>query len=260
MFFYRNIYDGINFLQRGEKCDIIRDVKVLFCDVIAIVMLFHIHLVRVFSCLLGIKFTYMVVVHCISILILCNFINQRRQMFSHKFSTMVTTLLNGMGITREVLANESERKVVKGYKYQLDNIFQAAFSTKYVIKGSEYNSVLFEEDNTSSLMKALAEVKDVSKVRLVTTLKKAQKITLMVGQSQTIVSQDEFLNIPIGDVLTIGRGDCDIQEARFENAKEMIRFGFNLSVSRMHCIVYREKSSLWRVLDTSSFGTSLILG
>ena len=45
-------------MQRVEKCDIIEDVKVLLCDVVAIVMLFHILLVRDFSYPLGIKFTY----------------------------------------------------------------------------------------------------------------------------------------------------------------------------------------------------------
>ena len=173
----------------------------------------------------------------------------------------MTQSLNEKGILREVIAKKSIKNVVAGQKYPLQRIDHYACVTQYQVADMEYNSVLFEEDLSSPLMKALGEVKEGNELKLVATLKRAQVINLAVGQYQTIITPEELLGISVGGVLTIGRGEgCSLRNARFEHEGEFIEFGFNLSVSRMHAIVYREADNKWRILDVSSFGTSLILG
>lgn len=170
-------------------------------------------------------------------------------------------VMDELGITREVICAKSVKGLTAGHKYEIKRVDCQPYATNYEIEGADYDSCLFMEDMISPLMGALSEVKAGNALRLIGTLKSAQKVTLAVGSSRTVITRDELLNIPVKGVLAIGRGEgCDIKKARYESDGEMMEFSFNMSVSRMHCIVYREKEGLWRMFDVSSFGTSFILG
>ncbi len=163
-------------------------------------------------------------------------------------------------VGRYAIALKDDAKIKSGKRYFIERIDVGGSSSRVIVDGASYNSVIFAEDYEQPLMKrALLKVKSCNSARLIARFSTPKELKLILGgQDEITVSKERLASLKVADVLTIGRdSDCDIKSIRIEGYDR--DFPFPSYVSRMHCIIYRERENLYRVFDASSFGTEFVL-
>ena len=173
---------------------------------------------------------------------------------------MENNLNLSLKVGRYAIALKDGVRINSGIRYFIERIGEYGSASKVIVNGAENDSSIFAEDYEQPLMKrALLKVKSCNSARLIARFSAPKELKLLLGgHSEITITKERLASLKVADVLTIGRdSDCDIKSVRYGEFEE--DFPFPSCVSRMHCFIYRERESLYRIFDGSSFGTELVL-